>query len=145
MAKHTILSLGLPPNSAAQGPLVMPTDLHGIMDRRMEPRQTAKQSVWITSSRDPQATQRGYLVEVSGNGLKLFLPDPLPAGATISIECQDCAVGGKVTYCFESSAPLGQREWQVGIEVLHRPWELVEPLVGHTNRDRIRDTIGRAC
>jgi hypothetical protein len=101
---------------------------HQGMNRRKEPRGGTNQSVKVTILADPQVVLRGHIVDVSGGGMKLFLPDAIPAGSAIEVQCEDCTFRAKVVYCLFHPRPNGRRHWWIGIQIAHRSWELVEPL-----------------
>jgi RNA polymerase sigma factor (sigma-70 family) len=99
-----------------------------VRNRRKEPRGGTNQSVKVTVLADPQVLLRGHIVDVSGNGMKLFLPDAISAGSAIEVECEDCTFRAKVVYCLFHPRPNGTGHWWIGIQIVHRSWELVEPL-----------------
>jgi hypothetical protein len=107
------------------------------LNRRKEPRGGTDQSVKVTVLADPQVILRGHIVDVSGGGMKLFLPDAIPAGSAIEVECEDCTFRAKVVYCLFHPRPSGTGYWWIGIQIAHRSWELVEPLA------RPKTTIAR--
>ena len=65
----------------------------------------------------------------------------MPSGAAISVECEDCTVRAKVTYCIHHPDTTGGGEWHIGIQTLYRPWELVAPLVSRTEKNKMREQI----
>jgi hypothetical protein len=99
------------------------------LNRRKEPRGGTDQSVKVTVLPDPQFFLRGHIVDVSGDGMKLFLPEAIPVGSAIEVECEDCTFRAKVVYCLFHTRPNGTGHWWIGIQIAHRSWELVEPLV----------------
>jgi hypothetical protein len=98
------------------------------LNRRKEPRGGTNQSVKVTVLADPQVLLRGHIVDVSGGGMKLFLPDAISAGSAIEVQCEDCTFRAKVVYCLFHPRPNGTGHWWIGIQIAHRSWELVEPL-----------------
>jgi len=115
--------------------------LRRIVDRRKERRDAVAQPVWVRWSEDPETIQKGHLVDVSDHGMKLSLGDPIPAGAAISVVSQDCIVRAKVTYCVCHSDSEGHGQWHIGIYIVHRPWEMVEPPLSRTDKNKFRGRI----
>ena len=101
-----------------------------VMNRRKEPRSGAHQSVNVTVLADPQVFLTGHIVDVSGDGMKLFLTGAIPAGSAIEMECEDCALRAKVVYSAFHTRPNSPGYWWIGIQIVHKSWELVEPLAG---------------
>ena len=69
------------------------------MDKRREPRFRADQPVAVTVLSEPAMRLEGRVVNVSGRGLGLITPIPLPPGAAIRIELDDSMVLGEAIYC----------------------------------------------
>src|SRR2546423_13433372 len=69
------------------------------MDKRPEPLFKADQPVVVTVLSDPEMRMEGRVVNASGRGLGLVTPIPLPPGAAIRIEMDDCMVLGEAIYC----------------------------------------------
>jgi len=99
-----------------------------VMNRRKEPRSGALQPVKVTVLADPQVFLTGHIVDVSGDGMKLFLTGAIPAGSAIEMECEDCALRAKVVYCLFHKRPKSPGYWWIGIQIAHESWQLVEPL-----------------
>ena len=82
------------------------------MDRRREVRVTADQIVKVTALGEDRQKMDGIVVDLSGCGLRLLLPDPVEPGDALKIELEDSLLLGEVCYC--SPQDFG---YMAGIEV----------------------------
>jgi len=82
------------------------------MDRRREERVTADQLVKVTALGKYRRQVEGIAVDLSGRGLRIFLPAAVDAGDAVKIDLEDTLLLGEVCYC--TPQDYG---YMVGIEV----------------------------
>jgi hypothetical protein len=70
------------------------------MERRKEPRLKANQPVTVSSlGLMKMPSVAGRTVDVSGSGLRLRLPNPIPCGSPVKIEGEHMVMLGEVSRC----------------------------------------------
>jgi hypothetical protein len=70
------------------------------MDRRKEPRLKANQPVIVSScGLMPLPPISGRTLDMSGSGLQLRLPNPIPCGSPVRVESDHMVLMGEVTRC----------------------------------------------
>jgi hypothetical protein len=70
------------------------------MERRKEPRLKANQPVIISSvGLMPMPPISGRTLDMSGSGLQLRLPNPIPCGSPVKVESEYMVLLGEVTRC----------------------------------------------
>jgi len=85
------------------------------MERRKEPRLKANQSVMVTPiGMIRMPAMSGRVLDMSGSGLRLVLPNPVPCGSPIKVETGHMVMVGEVCRC-----ELDKRVYVVGLMVLH--------------------------
>ena len=85
------------------------------MERRKEPRLKANQSVMVTPiGMIGMPSMSGRVLDMSGSGLRLVLPNPVPCGSPIKVETEHIVMVGEVCRC-----ELDNRVYVVGLMVLH--------------------------
>jgi hypothetical protein len=68
------------------------------MEQRREPRFEVNRTVTVTTLSEPQGRYTARIVNASGRGLGLALPEPLPSGAALKIEWEDSILLGEVIF-----------------------------------------------
>jgi hypothetical protein len=85
------------------------------MERRKEPRLKTNQAVMVTPiGMIGMPPVPGRVLDISGSGLRLILPNPVPCGSPIKIETRHMAIVGEVCRCERD-----KRVYVVGLMVLH--------------------------
>jgi PilZ domain len=70
------------------------------MERRKEPRLKANQPVIVSScGLMPMPQISGRTLDMSGSGLQLRLPNPIPCGSPVKVESDHMVLMGEVTRC----------------------------------------------
>ena len=70
------------------------------MERRKEPRLKANQPVMVTSlAMMGMPPMSGCVLDMSGSGLQLRLPNPVPCGSSVKVESQHVTMLGEVSRC----------------------------------------------
>ena len=92
------------------------------MERRKEPRLRIKQPVIVTLlEAESRRLIEAYVTDISGSGVQLRVPLPLPCGATIEIEGGDTLILGEVCRC----EPV-EGAYAVGVQVSQTRPSLME-------------------
>ncbi len=68
------------------------------MERRREPRFQLNQPARVTVLRDARPVLEGRLLNISGRGMRIALPSPVPVGAPLKIEIGDALILAEVAY-----------------------------------------------
>jgi len=93
------------------------------MERRNEPRLKANQPVVVTPigiiALPPMS---GRVLDMSGSGLRLALPNPVPCGSPLKVENGHMVMVGEVCLC-----DPGSSGYTVGLTVLHTATVADEP------------------
>jgi hypothetical protein len=85
------------------------------MEHRKEPRLKANQSVMVTPiGMIAMPPLSGRVLDMSGSGLRLVLPNPVPCGSSIKVETEHMVMVGEVCRC-----EMDNRVYVVGLMVLH--------------------------
>lgn len=85
------------------------------MECRKEPRLKANQPVKVTpTGMIGMPPMSGHVLDISGSGLRLVLPNPLPCGSPIKVETGHMVMLGEVCRCEPD-----QNAYLVGLIVLH--------------------------
>jgi PilZ domain len=85
------------------------------VDRRKESRLLTNTPVTVTMLNLPgEQSARGYVVDMSGSGLRLRLPAPIPGGTLVKVRANDVLMLGEVVH----SAPLGAA-YSIGVQLSH--------------------------
>jgi hypothetical protein len=109
------------------------------MDSRQEPRFETDQEVTVTLLGDVEIGFAGRIVNVSGKGMCLDIPQAVPAGGAIKLEVEDTLVLGEVIYC----RPFAGR-YQIGValqEALYHTKALAALLERLLGRDPVRQIV----
>jgi hypothetical protein len=70
------------------------------MERRIEPRLKANQPVIVSSFGLMQMPPSvGCTLDMSGSGLRLRLPNPIPCGSPVKVESEHMVMLGEVSRC----------------------------------------------
>ena len=70
------------------------------MERRREPRLRANQPVIVSSfGLLPMPPLAGLTMDMSGSGLRLRLPNPIPCGSPVKVETRQMVMLGEVNRC----------------------------------------------
>jgi hypothetical protein len=69
------------------------------MDRRSEPRYPAFGPAEVTFLGDNPVLVRGRLLNCSGRGMRLWLPQAAPIGAPVRVDVEGAMFLGEVCYC----------------------------------------------
>lgn len=86
----------------------------GSVERRREPRVECREAVGIEVLGDHPRSLTGVLVNISGKGARLEVPQELGVGCIVRVDSSEAIYLGEVCYCFEESGT-----WQVGVEMEH--------------------------
>lgn len=85
------------------------------MERRKESRLKANQSVLVTPmgllGMPPVS---GRVIDMSGSGLQLVVPNPLPCGSLVKVESAQTVIVGEVVRCLEKG-----RVYEAGVTLFH--------------------------
>ncbi len=85
------------------------------MERRKEPRLKANQPVMVTPlGMIGMPPMSGRVLDMSGSGLRLRLPNPVPCGSPIKVESQHMVMLGEVSRCQDDDG-----DYIVGLMLLH--------------------------
>ncbi len=68
------------------------------MERRRELRVTSEEPVRITVLGAHEKRMQGRAVDISGQGVRILVPEPIAAGAAVKIELDDSLILGEVCY-----------------------------------------------
>ena len=82
------------------------------MDQRREPRFRTDQEVAITLLGAESWCETGRVINASGRGLAIALPQPISPGTAIKIEIDDSLVLGEAVYCRDAAG-----SYLVGVEL----------------------------
>jgi hypothetical protein len=83
------------------------------VEHRKEPRLKANQSVIVTAL-GLMPPMSGRVLDMSGSGLRLRLPNPVPCGSPVKVESQRMMMLGEVSRC------EGEAEgYAVGLMLIH--------------------------
>ena len=94
------------------------------MDRRMQPRLPAEQTVQVTILGANEISIIGRVVEVSGRGMRLLVDCPVEPHSPILIDLGDSSLSGEVRYC-----RAGDTGFVIGLQLEQAPGG-VKNLVG---------------
>jgi hypothetical protein len=83
-------------------------------DRRTQPRLNLDQPVVVTMLGDNPFCLPGRVVNVSGRGMRIAIPSPLPDGAAVRVDWENSLVLGEVRYCAKEGS-----WYMLGIEMEH--------------------------
>jgi len=85
------------------------------MERRKEPRLKANQPVMVTAlGMMGMPPMSGRVLDMSGSGLRVRLPNPVPCGSPIKVESQYLVMLGEVARCED-----GCGDYIVGLVLFH--------------------------
>lgn len=84
------------------------------MERRREPRIECRETVRIEVLGANAKSCSGLLVNLSGQGAKLTLSEPLPVNTMLRIDAASAVYLGDVCYCSEQEG-----FWHVGVKLAH--------------------------
>jgi len=84
------------------------------MERRREPRFPADQPAMLMALGPQQHCLPARIVEVSGRGMRLLLPQPLKLDTPVRVDCADTMLLGEVCYCLREGD-----QFMVGLELEH--------------------------
>ncbi len=82
------------------------------MERRSEPRFQLNQPARVTVLRDARPVLEGRLLNVSGRGMRIALPSPVPVGTPLKIEIGDALILAEVAYTTQDAGSL-----QAGLKI----------------------------
>jgi hypothetical protein len=82
------------------------------VERRREPRFHLNQPARITVLRDPKPVLEGLLLNISGRGMRIALPTPVPVGTPLKIEIGDTLFLAEVAYTTHDAGSV-----QAGLKV----------------------------
>jgi hypothetical protein len=105
------------------------------MDKRSEPRCAVDETVAITTLGSSSFRQRGWVKNVSANGLGVLVKTEIPAGTAVRVDCEDAILLGEAMFCrsMEEGYFVGVQLEQIlkGLSELHRQFrEFREERVG---------------
>lgn len=85
------------------------------MERRKEPRLKANQPVMVTAiGMLGMSPMSGRVLDTSGSGLRVLLPNPVPCGSSVKVETQHMVMIGEVCRCEQD-----QLAYCVGLMLFH--------------------------
>jgi hypothetical protein len=93
------------------------------VNRRCEPRIEVSRPVQITVFQAPENRFSGYILNLSGKGMRLLSSVPIAVGALVSVKWDRTLVLGEVCYCY--GLPDG-KEFGVGVQLEHALRDTVE-------------------
>jgi PilZ domain len=95
------------------------------MERRKEPRLKANQPVMVTAlSLIGMPPISGRVLDMSGSGLQLRLPTPVPCGSSVKVESPHMTMLGEVSRCQDDG-----NDFIVVLQILH-----MEPVAANPSR-----------
>jgi hypothetical protein len=74
-------------------------DMSGMQNKRKEPRLEASGPARVTLPGERNRRVRGEAANVSGNGLRLMLEEPVAPGTPLMVDWEGAQVMGEVCYC----------------------------------------------
>ncbi|MCS6954641.1 MAG: PilZ domain-containing protein [Bryobacteraceae bacterium] len=69
------------------------------MERRSEPRYSARGPAEVTLLADNPVSLRGRIVNLSGRGMRIWLPEVVPVGAPVRVDYEGAVFLGEICYC----------------------------------------------
>jgi hypothetical protein len=91
------------------------------MERRMTPRLKLDEPLQVTVLGQGLPSVTASVVEISGRGLKLHSPVPIPVDAPVKVEAPELLVLGEVCFCQAAG-----ESYEIGMNVVHSLTNLSE-------------------
>ena len=82
------------------------------MERRREPRFLLNQPARVTVLRGARPVLEARILNVSGRGMRIALPSPVPVGAPLKIEIGDALILAEVAYTTQNAGSI-----QAGLKI----------------------------